>query len=177
MRSFNDVFNTQISETALNRINSTLDRLENLINNQQRMIENVSQSTKDRIQALANRVNSKTVGKITDVLEKLTTQQESTPNVATLNGLTAQTKPPQKRTFAKVATGRKIATRVPTAEEPPSLRHHPRRVIGIMEQKPPVHPVHQRIKSSPQSTQSYESSKPLSKHKERVGRAPETSSS
>ncbi len=83
------MFNTQNPETALN---STLDRLENLINNA--TIENVNQSTKDRIQALANRLNgndiSKTLGKVTEVLEKLTTQQESTLNTATPNGLTAE---------------------------------------------------------------------------------------
>ena len=52
--------------------------------------------------------------------------------MTTPNGLTAKAKPLQKQT-------RKVATRVPAAEERPSLRHYPRRVIIIMEEKLPVH--------------------------------------
>ena len=86
MRSFEDnVFNIQNPETTQNRINSVLDRLESLFNNA--TIDNIGQSTKDRIQALANRLNgndiSKRLGKITKVLEKLTTQQENTSNEPT----------------------------------------------------------------------------------------------
>ena len=56
LRSFeDDVFNTQNPDTTQNRINSALDRLETLVNDA--TIENISQSTKDRIQALANRLN------------------------------------------------------------------------------------------------------------------------
>ena len=51
----NDVFNTQNPETAQNRINRAVDRLEDLINNA--AIDNVSQSAKDGTQALANRLN------------------------------------------------------------------------------------------------------------------------
>ena len=65
------MFDTQNPETTLNRINNTLDRLENLINNV--TIENISQSTKDWIQVLANRLNgrdiSKTLGEITSARE------------------------------------------------------------------------------------------------------------
>ena len=75
MRFNDDVFNTQQPDNATNRINNILDRLENLINDTP--VENVSQSAKDRIQALSNRLNgndiNKTLGKITEVLEKLTT--------------------------------------------------------------------------------------------------------
>ena len=103
----------------------------------------VSQSAKDRVQALTNRLNSNDInrmlGKITEVLEKLTAQQESTQNRTTLKNPTPEMTPPQKPTFAKVAGSRKIATHIPMAEEPPSLRHHPRRVIVLMEEKPPVH--------------------------------------
>ena len=71
-----DVFNTKNPDSALSKMNSNLDRLEGLINNA--AIENVSQSPRDRIQALANRLNgndmNQTLGEITDVLEKLTTQ-------------------------------------------------------------------------------------------------------
>ena len=80
-----DVFNIQNPETTQNRINNVLDRLESLVNNA--TIDNIGQSTEDRIQALANRLNgndiSKTLGKITEVLEKLTTQQENTSNEPT----------------------------------------------------------------------------------------------
>ena len=89
-------------------------------------IKNISQSAKDRIQALASRLNgnniNKTLGKITEVLEKLTTQQESTQSTSILKGPTSEMTPPQKQTFAKVAAGRKITTCILTAEEPPSLR-------------------------------------------------------
>ena len=57
----------------------------------------------------------------------------------TANAPTAETKSPQKRTFAEVAAGRKIATRVPTVEEPPNLGHHPRSVIERIEEIPPAH--------------------------------------
>ena len=136
-----DIFNTRNPDTVSNRINNTLERLESLINDTP--LENISQSAKDRIQALSNRLNgndiNKTLGKITEVLEKLTTQQESTQNATAPKNATPETTPPQKPTFAKVAASRRVVTRVPTAEEPPSLRHHPRRVIIIMEEKPPVH--------------------------------------
>ena len=66
-------------------IRSVPDRLESLVNNA--TIDNIGQSTRDRIQALANRLNgnniSKTLGKITKVLEKLTTQQENASNEPT----------------------------------------------------------------------------------------------
>ena len=86
MKSFeDDVFDVQNSETTQNRISSILDRVESLVNNA--TIDNIGHSTKDRIQALANRLNgndiSKTLGKITKVLEKLTTQQGSTSNEPT----------------------------------------------------------------------------------------------
>ena len=88
LRPFNDdIFNTHNPGTARNRLNSTLDRLESLIN--KAAIENVSQSAKDRMQALANRLNgndvNKTLGKMAQALEKLTTQQENTPNATTPN--------------------------------------------------------------------------------------------
>ena len=106
-------------------------------------MEEVSQSAKDRIQALSNRLNrndiNKMLGKITEVLEKLTTQQESTQSTTTLKDPTPETTPLQKQTYVKVMASRKIITHIPTAEEPPNLRHHPRRVIIIMEDKPPVH--------------------------------------
>jgi hypothetical protein len=141
LRSFeNDVFNTQNPETTQTWINSALDHLENLVNNA--TIENINQSTKDRIQALANRLNGndigKTLGKITEVLEKLTTQG-NTPNETTPHEQKTANEHPQKRTFAKVAASKKVTTRTPKAEEPPSLRHHPRRVIVITQEKPPVH--------------------------------------
>ena len=77
MRSFDDdVFNTKNLGSTLSKMNSNLNRLEGLINNA--AIENVSQSPRDRIEALANRVNgnnmNKMLGEITEVLEKLTTQ-------------------------------------------------------------------------------------------------------
>ena len=53
--NFDDVFTTQNPDTALCRINSILDRLESLLNNS--AIEDVSQSVKERIQALVNRLN------------------------------------------------------------------------------------------------------------------------
>ena len=86
MRSFeDDVFNIQNPETTQNRINSVLDRLESLVNNAK--IDNIGQSTKDRIQDLANRLNgndiSKTLSKITEVFERLTTRQENTSNEPT----------------------------------------------------------------------------------------------
>ena len=158
LRFDEDIFNTQNQDTMTNRINSALDRLESLINDT--TIENISQSTKDRIQALTNRLSgndiNKTLGKITEVLKKLTTQQESTQHATILKDLTPETKPHQKQnhtrnkttpetkphqkpTFAKVAASRKVTTRIPKAEEPPSLRHHLRRVIVLMEEKPPVH--------------------------------------
>ena len=131
----------QNQDTVTNRINSALDRLESLINNV--TIENISQSAKDRIQALANRLSgndiNKMLGKITEVLEKLTTQQESTQHATIPKVPTSETKPHQKPTFTKVAVSRKVTTRIPKAEEPPSLRHHLRRVIVLMEEKPPVH--------------------------------------
>ena len=142
LRSFEvDVFNTQNPETTQNRINSALDRLETLTNNT--AIENISQSTKDRIQALANSLNAsditKTLRKITEVLEELTTQQANTSNEPTLQKQTTATDPPQKRAFATAAASRKVVIRVPTLEEPPSLRYHPRRVTVIIPEKPPVH--------------------------------------
>ena len=88
LRSLDDnVFNTQNPDTALNKINSTLNRFGSLLNNL--VFENVSKSAKDRIQALANRLNgndmNKTPRKITAALEMLTTQQEeSTLNATTL---------------------------------------------------------------------------------------------
>lgn len=136
-----DVFNTQNTDKTVNGINGALDRLERLVNDA--TLENISQSVKDRIQALANRLNgndiNKTLGKITEVLEKLTAQQENTQIATTQKDPTLETTPPQKQTFAKVVASKKTTTRVPTAEEPPSLRHHPRRVIVLMEEKPPVH--------------------------------------
>ena len=106
-------------------------------------MEEVSQSVKDRIQALSNRLNrndiNKTLGKITEVLKKLTTQQESMQSTTTLKDPTPETTPLQKQTYTKVTASRKIITCIPTVEEPPNLRHHPRRVIIIMEDKPPVH--------------------------------------
>ena len=139
LRSFeDDVLNTEGPETTQNRINSALDRLETLVNNA--TIENISQSTKDRTQALTNRPNgndiSKTLGKITEVLEKLTTQQENTSNGPTPQKQTTTMDPPQKRTFAQAAVSRKVVIRVPTVEEPPSLRYHPRRVPGERPERP-----------------------------------------
>ena len=62
-------------------------------------MEEVSQSAKDRIQALSNRLNgndiNKMLGKITEVLEKLTTQQESTQSTTTLKDPTPETTPLQ----------------------------------------------------------------------------------
>ena len=55
------VFNTQNPDTALNRINSTLNRSGSLLNNV--AIENVSKSTKDTFQALANRLNGNDMNK------------------------------------------------------------------------------------------------------------------
>ena len=85
MRSFDDVFNMQNPETALNRINSPLQQCND------RKRKPIHERQNPGIQALANRVNgndiSKTLGKFTKVLEKLTTQQENTSNVATPNGL------------------------------------------------------------------------------------------
>ena len=74
LRSFDDdVFNTKNPDSALSKIKSNLDRLEGLINNA--AIKNISQSAKDRTQALANRLNgnamNKTLGEITEVLEKV----------------------------------------------------------------------------------------------------------
>ena len=68
MSLFDDVvFNTQNPETALSRINNTLERPKSLLNST--AIENVSQFAQDRILALANRLNNndinKTLGKIT----------------------------------------------------------------------------------------------------------------
>lgn len=96
MRSFDDdVFITKNPDTALSRINSSLDRLQCLINDA--VIDNISQSAKDRIQVLAKSLNgsdmNKTSGKITEVLEKLTTQQEeSTLNATTPKGPMSETK-------------------------------------------------------------------------------------
>ena len=132
-----DIFNTQSPEMTQNRINSAIDRLENLINNAE--IETINQSAKDRIQALASRLNgnemNKTLTKISEVLEKLTRPQENT-QPTDIDETSDQT---QTRTFAKVVKDKRITTRIPTAQEPPSLRHHPRRVIVIMEEKPPIH--------------------------------------
>ena len=62
-------------------------------------MEEVSQSTKDRIQALLNRLNgndiNKMLGKITEVLEKLTTQQESMQSTTTPKDPTPETTPLQ----------------------------------------------------------------------------------
>ena len=106
-------------------------------------IENVSQSMKDRIQALVNRLNSndisRTLGKTTEVFEKLTTQQANTSNEPTPHTQTTAMDPPQKQTFAKATASRKVVTCIQTVEEPLSLRHHLRRVIIIMQEKPPVH--------------------------------------
>ena len=103
----------------------------------------MSQSTKDTIQTPANRLNgndiSKTLDKITEVLKKLTIRQQNTSNEPTLQKQTTATDPPQKRVFAKAAASRKVVIRVPTLEEPPSLRYHLRRVIIIIPEKPPVH--------------------------------------
>src|SRR5258706_3393504 len=88
--------NTQNPETAQHRCN---DRKRKPIHSTQA----------PGIQELANRVNGndigKSLGKISKVLEKLTTQQANIPNVATRNGL--------KVGEANLRC-RKIATRVPT---------------------------------------------------------------
>ena len=73
-------YHTQRNKQHLNRFGS-------LLNNA--AIENVSKSTKDTFQALANRLNgndiNKTPGKIAEALEILTAQQdESTLNATTL---------------------------------------------------------------------------------------------
>ena len=75
MRSFDDdVFDTKNPDSALSKLKSNLDQLGSLINNV--AIKNISQSI-DRIEALASRLNSnvnKTLGEITEALEKLTTR-------------------------------------------------------------------------------------------------------
>ena len=118
-------------------LNSVIDCLENLVNNM--AIKNVSQSVKDRIQAITNRLSgndiSKTFAKISNILEKLATPQERTQNTTTINEQATEMNPPQKLTYVKAVTGKKIITHIPTAQEPPSLRHHLRRVIVIMEEK------------------------------------------
>ena len=112
-----------------------------MINNTQ--MEDISQSAKDRILALSNRLNgndiNKMLGKITEVLKKLTTQQENTWITTTPKDQTLEMTQPQKQTYAKATASKKIITHILTAEEPLSLRHHPRRVIVIMEEKPPIH--------------------------------------
>ena len=105
LRSFeDDGFNTQNPETTQNRINSALERLETLIDNA--TIENISQSTKHRIQALANRPNgndiSKTLRKITEVLENLTTQQENASNEPTLQKQTTATDLPRNGSLQRL---------------------------------------------------------------------------
>ena len=132
LRPFDDdLLNIQSPEAAQNRLNSTLDLLQSLINNE--TIENVSSSAVNKIQALANGLNgsniSKTLGKIVQVNYPATGEhpERSTPNLTNPKGPTAETKPPQKRTFEKVAAGKKIVIRVLTAEGPPSLRHRPTR--------------------------------------------------
>ena len=86
LRSFeDDLFDIQNPETTQNRINSILNHLKSLVNNA--TTDNIVQSTKYKIQALVNRLNgndiSKALGKITQVLEKLTIQQKNTSNEPT----------------------------------------------------------------------------------------------
>ena len=57
-----DVFNTQNPDTTLNGINSTLNQFGSLLNNA--ALENVSKSTKDTFQALANRLNGNDMNKL-----------------------------------------------------------------------------------------------------------------
>ena len=105
LRSFDDDgFNIQNPDTAINKINSTLNRFGSLLNNA--AIKNVSKSAKDRIQASANRLNghdiNKTLGKITEALEMLTAQQdESTLNATTPKGPTPETKLPPGTSLRK----------------------------------------------------------------------------
>ena len=116
-----------------NKLNSTMDCLEHLVNNV--VIKNVSQSAKDRIQAITNKM----LAKITNIPKKLVTTKESTQVATTANEPVAEMNPPQKPTFMKVTAGKKVITCISTAQEPPSLRHHPRQVIVIMEEKLPIH--------------------------------------
>ena len=69
LKSFDDdVFDTQSPDTSLSRINSTLDRLEIILNNT--AIENISQSAKDgsrQSRTAEQQRYNKTLGKITQV--------------------------------------------------------------------------------------------------------------
>ena len=103
----------------------------------------LSQSAKDRILVLLNRLNRNdiniTLGKITEVLKKLTTQQENTQKTMTPSDPAPETTIPQKQTYTKAVASKRVTTHIPTVDKPPSLRHHLRRVIVIMEEKPPIH--------------------------------------
>jgi len=78
---------------------------------------------KDRIQAITNRLNG---NDINTMLVEITKSSRNWPHQTQKAAAEPEAKPnsPQKHTFTKVTGLKKIIMYIPTAQEPPSLRHH-----------------------------------------------------